>query len=325
MRDLILLFALLLSTAAAATPPGERRVAASGERGVAVSHFALELDSSPAGWLHSAEAGQTAAGAATEKQGADQTKDKQASNAEVAPITLVFGTGMSKAFYQWIQDALEGKLVPKAGVTIAADYDHRPISRTDFTNALISEVDLPALDAASKDAAKIAIKIKPEMARTKSETGPGKPLPFDPKPSKKWSPANFKLVIDDPTLKAACARVSKIEALVIKPKPSEKATGQLRNAQTAMPNLVFTVPEVDTVAFTKWHESAGKENDPASAGKNGSLQYLAPDMQEVLFTLRFTGLRIFSMTAEKSEPVHRVKVELGVDHISFENNGAAPN
>jgi hypothetical protein len=54
---------------------------------------------------------------------------------------------------------------------VVADFDLRVRQRREFTNALITEVGFPALDAASKDAAHLTVRIKPEFSRLKRGAG----------------------------------------------------------------------------------------------------------------------------------------------------------
>src|SRR5262245_5535175 len=109
--------------------------------------FALELDGIDAGWIMSAEGGHASA------------------DVKYEDITLTFGTGMSKAFYGWMKDSFDHKHSRKNGAIIAATFDHKEMSRMTFTNAIIQEIGFPALDAASKDAAKLTLVLEPEHTR----------------------------------------------------------------------------------------------------------------------------------------------------------------
>jgi hypothetical protein len=100
------------------------------------------------------------------------------------------------------------------------------VSRLTFTNALITEIGFPALDAASKDAAKMTIKLSPEYTRyTVTSSGEVIPKP-DSQAQKKWLSSNFRLRIDG--LAADTREVIKLEALVFKQKFVEHPIGESR-------------------------------------------------------------------------------------------------
>ena len=72
--------------------------------------FALDLGrhSSP-GWIQSVEGGHATADVVVEKVGADIIQHKHIAGVKYEDITVNCGTGMSKAFYEWIQASLDHK------------------------------------------------------------------------------------------------------------------------------------------------------------------------------------------------------------------------
>src|SRR5262249_6523263 len=151
----------------------------------------------------------------TEKIGPDQLQRKHAGNGKYEDITLACGTGMSKAFYEWITGFIAGHNIRKNGAIVTCDYNYKEISRLEFNTGLITEFGMPALDAASKDAAKMTIKFSPEFTRVAAKTGGAQAstLPAQ-KVQKKWLPSNFRVQI--PGLD--CTKVNKIEAITVKQK-----------------------------------------------------------------------------------------------------------
>jgi len=61
--------------------------------------------------------------------------------------------------------------------------------------------------------------------------------------------------------------------------------------------------------------------------KGGTLEYLAPDQQTVLFTLTFSNLGIFKITPDKmeagAEGIRRAKVEMYCENITYAYGGAS--
>jgi len=304
------------------------------ERGQTAGKYAIELDGITAGWVQNVEGGHATSDVVTEKLGSDHLARKHIAGVKYEDITVNCGTGMSKAFYQWIKDSFDHKHSRKNGAVIAANYDFKEVTRLTFTNALVTEIGYPALDAASKDAAKMTIKIAPEYTRWTQQAGGGQSISGkyanDAKVQKKWLPANFRLKIDG--LEIPCSKVNKIEAIVVKQKVTENPVGELRDyqkepAHVEIPNLVITFPDSHSKEFYDWHEDfVIKGNNGQDKEKGGTLEYLTPNLQEVLFTLTFSNLGIFKCTPEKveahSENIRRTKAEMYCEDIKFEYKAA---
>ncbi len=315
---------------AAGQVAGQRPILA-GDRVYAAGNYAIELDGINAGWVYNAEGGHAASDVVLERMSADRIIRKHIANVKYEEITVQCGTGMSKAFYQWIQDSFNRKYSRKNGAIIAATYDSKEVSRLTFNNALISEIGFPALDVASKDAARMTVKLSPEVTKMMLSSGGGGSVvgkaPTSAAIQKRWLPANFRLKIDG--LEAPCSRVNKIEALAIKQKNTTNTAGaearfsQKEAAFLEFPNLVITFPVSHAADFYKWHEDfVIKGNNSADRERGGTLEYLTPDLGTSLFTLTFKNLGIFKCAPEKveagSENIRRVKAEMYCEEIGFE-------
>jgi len=301
-------------------------------RGFVAGKYAIELDGISAGWVQSVEGGHATSDVVSEKIGSDHIIHKHIAGVKYEDITVNCGTGMSKGFYGWIKDSFDHKYSRKGGAVISSDYNYKEHSRLTWYNGLISEVGFPALDAASKDAAKMSIKVTPEYTRVTTSTGgpsvAGK-YSVGKMEQKKWLPANFRLKIDG----VDCTKVNKIEALVVKQKVVENAVGELRDAEKEpahleIPNLVVTMSESHAKEYYDWHEDfVIKGNNSDDKEKGGALEYLTPNLQETLFTITFKHLGIFKLSPEKveagSENIRRVKAEMYCEDMSFEYKGSA--
>ena len=292
-------------------PTGERRSYAAGR-------YAIFLDGEMAGWLQSVEGGQAAGDAIAGKLGQYPVEAKHIAGVKYEDIRLSCGTGMSPHFYEWIKAATDSQYERRNGQIVTCDENFKAMSALDFSNAIITEVGFPALDAASKDAAKMTIKIRPEWTRINVRPGGSVSGMINTKAQKKWLPANFRLQIAG----LDCTRVNKIEAITVKQKVVENPVGTSRGYQKGAANvevskLVFTLPEAQAESFYK--EAVGKRG-PGN-GKTGQLDYLSEDMRESLFTLKFTDLVVVSLTSDKTgagnEAIRRVKVEMYSERMQF--------
>lgn len=300
-------------------------------RSYVAGKYGVELDGIMAGWVWSAEGGHATSDVVSEKLGPDHVIRKHIAGVKYEDISIQCGTGMSKGFYEWIKASFDHKYLRKDGAVIAADFNYKEHARLTFHHGLITEVGFPALDAASKDACKMTVKISPEYTRQTVSSGGGPSIigkySTDSVKQKKWLPSNFKLDIDGMT--HACSRVNKIEALTVKQKVVENPVGQFRDyqkepAHLEVPNLVITFPESHAEEFYKWHEDfVIKGNNGDGAEKNGTLMFLQPNLDEgkPLFTINFHHLGIFKLTPEKvesgSENIRRLKAEMYCEEIEF--------
>jgi len=305
----------------------------SDKRGFVAGKYAIELDGISAGWVGSVEGGQATADVVQEKVGADHIIKKHIAGVKYEEISVSCGTGMSKGFYDWIKASFDHAYTRKGGAIIACDYNYKEHSRLTWFNGLISEIGFPALDASSKDAAKMTIKVKPEYTRATTSTGgasvAGGKYPLGKGEQKKWMPSNFRLKIDA----TDCSRVNKIEAISLKQKIIEHAVGELRDyecepASLEVPNLVITLAESHAKEFYDWHEDfVIKGNCGDDKERGGALEYLTPDLGKTLFTLTFSHLGVFKVTPEKveagSEQIRRVKVEMYCEDIGFKYDGGS--
>ena len=292
--------------------------------GFATGRFGLELDGAFAGFLYSVEGGSGVAEVITARSGGELIPRKQLGAVKYENITLTYGPGMSKAFYSWIKDTLDSKQPRKNGAVLMLDFDFKERSRMTFQQALLTEIAFPSLDAASKDAAKMTIKIAPQSTRLIAGTAAA--VSGGVKSEQKTSLAsNFRLRIHG--LEDACTRVNKIEPLLVKQAIQNISTGAERKvtSQTGpleFSNLVITLRETDAGPFYAWYDDfAIKGNNGDDKERQGVLEFLAPDLKEVLFTVTLHHLGVFNFAPEKveagSDNIRRVKVEMYCEAMQF--------
>lgn len=309
------------SPAQAAGAP-EAAAAQGGGRSYTAGKYALELDGFHAGWVSEVDGGHATADVVVEKLGGDHIQRKHISGVKYEDITITCGAGMSQRFYNWIQDSFDHKASRKNGAIIAADFNFKEVARLTFHNALITEIGLPALDAASKDAAKMTVKFAPEYTR-RQPAASSTALPGTGANNKTWLPSNFKLEIAG----LDCSRVNKIESLTVKQKVTENAVGEQRDyelepAHLEIPNLVITLPEANADTFFAWHEDFVIRGMSDSRNeKTGTLSWLGNN-GSLLGSLKFSGLGIFKCAPDKMEAgadnIRRTKAEMYCEDIKFE-------
>ncbi|MGH9022525.1 MAG: phage tail protein, partial [Acidimicrobiia bacterium] len=293
------------------------------QRSYVTGHFALDLDGAFAGPVLAAAGGSAFGDVVVAEPAGSPFRTKHIGGVKYEDISVQVGHGMSKGFYDWIKTTADGKPTRRSGALIAADFNYREISRLTFHEAILTELGMPALDAASKDAAKMTLKFAPESTRRSSGSGAKVPA-SSRKDQKKWLPANFRLKIDG--LEAACTKVNKIEAIIIKQAMVEAPVGDGReHADSAggltLSDLVVSLAESFAEPFYAWHEDfVIKGNSTDDREKGGTLEFLSSDNKTVLFSLAFSNLGIFRLTQEpqdSAQSIRRVKAEMYVERIAF--------
>lgn len=296
------------------------------KRPYVANKFCLELQQQVAGWLLTADGGLASTEPVEEHLAGGHPVRKHAGNVKVNEVTVQCGTSMSQPFYKWLQTSIEYKHERKEGAIVTTNYDYKEVSRLDFFEALLTEIGLPGVDAASKESCKFTLKLSPEYTQTKYSGGSQSilPTPTGALQQKRWQAANFKLMIDG----MDCKAVNKVEPIVIKQMVVDNTIGerllfQKEPAQIQFPNVVFTIPEMFAEPWYKWYdEFVCKGNSTPANEKRGHLEYLASDCKTVLFILQFHNLGIVKFTPDKldasTDKIRQVKIEMYCEDMDFE-------
>ncbi len=287
------------------------------------AEFALDVAGKFMGLLASVEGGTAVGNVVEEKPGVDHVVHKHIAGVDYDDIVATCGAGMTKEFYDGIHATLSRDAHARDGSIQSIDYDRNIVSQLEFFHAVLTEVGFPALDASSKQAAKMTVKFSPEYTRLKKGSGKLQPPPGQAASSKNWLTDNFRLAISG----LDCSHVNKIDALTIKQNINASAIGKerlldLQSSSLEVPNLAVTLAESTAQSFYDWHKDFIIDgNNGQNKEKSGTLELLTPDLKEVLFTLTFHGLGIFRLAPEKveagNENIRRVKAEMYCETIDF--------
>ncbi len=289
---------LALGTGGWLLGPGSARAAVA----PAASIRALMLGEVFAGPLIEVEGGGVVGEVVPEQPGPDRIGHKHIGNVKYEDIKVVCGAGMAKIFWDWNNTyfAPNKAPTPRSGAIVTFDEDRKFVSGRDFTDAVITELGFPALDAAGNDAARLTMTLRPAAVRAGAARKPPKALLAAMRP---WRVCDYRLKIGG--LEAACGRVGRIGALALRRTPGSPL-------QVEAPDLVATLAESDADPFFAWHEDfVVKGRNTQDREKTGTLEYLSPE-GVVLFALKLDGLGIFRVGPAKdaSAGPRPVKVEM---------------
>ena len=293
-----------------------------GNRGYTAGRFAIELDGASVGFAESVEGGQAFADVVEEKAGADPIVRKHIAGLTFEDLALTVGSTMSAKFYDWIASLFDRKPTRKTGAVSFQDYTGSEKKRLSWDDGLVTEVGFPALDAGSKEPARLTVKISAESTRHAKGSGT-KTAYSSQKRQKAWLANSFRLTIKG----VDCSRVSKIEALTVTQKIVHDDIGERREfgaepGHLEIPNLVVTVSEAFSEDFRAWHDDfVIKGNNDQTQEKEGTIEFLSADMKDALFTLTLRGLGIFRIAPSKSvfgsESIAKLEVHMYCEDMSF--------
>lgn len=272
LASVLLASASVLATRAAAPEPEEK----------SVSYLLLDLDGTVVGALVSCKVNVQDLSFTAGKTGLTKTVGKL----QYPEIVLQIDASMGKPMYDWIKASVSGGGgggggARKSGAIIMADYNYKELARINFQNALITEVGMPKLDAASSAPGVISVTIQPEST---SRTFPSKPNQLSKPRQKAWLCSNFRLDLGG-------LRLSD-DALESTQPPMINPTYKSPAAQVA--SVMFNPREYSL--FAEWQQALYCSGlSPESNERTCTFTYLDPD-GATLFTTSFISSGPFKLT-----------------------------
>lgn len=298
-------------------------------RSYVAAHFALELAGVPnVSTVRSIEGGGLKADVMTYQPGATYERWRQLGKPKFEDIKLQVGTAMSEPFFTWIANFFTGKCERKNGAIVAGDFYYKERARREFTEALITELTFPKLDANDKNTVYMNVTLGVESIDYKKGDG-SKTLDMtgNREAQKAWKSCNFTFAIDG--FKDQCARVTKVDSFTVKLPVIEYHSGGSRTTTKTptlieYPNLTFYVPEPDAQAFDDHFKKRGIQGE-VPGRLNGELTTF-DNAWSTKFTLQLFNCDIVNITPDKldatSEEIKLVKIDLYVERMSFTFGGA---
>ena len=284
-------------------------------------NFFLTLNGVKGGFIKSVDGGAVSAEVINEPSGPNYFTKKHIGQPKYEEFVMQVGFSNGKHLYDWISQTWNMARPRVNGSIISTDYNLEAKSERQFTNALLTETTIPAMDGSSKEPAYITLKFAPEFIRAVKTSGK---LTADYKIDQKvFLPSNFILKIDG----LDCSKVNKIESFTVIQGVAGKDIGSARDSQKVpgkleFPNLKITMAEVAAQSFIDWHENfVIKGINDASKEKKGSLTLLSSNRQKELAKIEFNNMGIFRIQPDKiqanADQIKRLTVELYVESMTF--------
>jgi phage tail-like protein len=298
------------------------------KRAYVTGRFELELDGIEVGVLHSVDGGNFKSEVIGEKVGGDAGVARHPGRQKFEEITFQCGLSMAPPFWKWVRESLRHAPSRRSGDIVALDFNSCERIRRRFEDALISEVQFPALDAKSKEPRRMTIKIAPErMKYLELNQGTSqRPVSLDARPQKQATPENFLFTIDG-IERSVCQRIQKVEAFSVKQTIIDDPCGGLlytrkEAGRIEFPTVSLSIAESFAMPFIKWFEGfVGRGENTHDHERNGSIQYYDPAFKRVLGTVTLKGLGITGITFDKhdghGDGLRSAKVDLYVEELDF--------
>jgi hypothetical protein len=269
------------------------------------STVALELDGIFAGFLTSVEGGNAFAEILAEPVGPDLIQRKRPGPVRFEDLIIEVPFDRdAKPLNDWITATLTANPVQHDGAIIFADFNLIEVKRLEFFNATLTEVTVPAADAADgKNPALLTLRLTPQTTRLAG--GTGKKLSDRRLKSKAVLAGNFRLNVQN--LEQACKRITKVSPISAKRALSGAPMGQekFRQAPSAggvldCSKVSITLPEADAGPFYSWFDYTVVKGQP-DAERSGLLEWLDPTSKTVLASVQLGGLGIVRYAPEAAE------------------------
>jgi len=293
-------------------------------RSFSAGHFGLELDGfKVSAYIKSVEGGFAKANVTDEAIGPDVLHVKHLSTREIEPFSVELGMSGCKSVLMWIQESWNQKFNRRNGQVAHADFNKFGQFEHHFTDALIMETAFPALDGSSREPGYLKVKFMPEGIETK-QVQTSRILAEINANQKMWHNNCFRMKIDGIDM----TKVSKIDAFTIKQGVKAMHTGRALFPELEPTKIEFPDLSVQLgLAFSKpvmdWYdETVRKGGKDPDLEKNGSIEFLTPDLRTVIFTVKLFQMGIRNFTINRSEAlqdaIKRAKIDLYVGKMELE-------
>jgi hypothetical protein len=281
-------------------------------------NYLLVLDGAPAAQLKSFEGG-AAAEVIREAPGADLIAKKRLGRFACEPASLQLSVAPDKAAAEWITATWRGKIQQKSGHVSCLDNEGIERQRWEFKDALLAETTFPALDASSKDAGYLTLKLQPVFARFVA--GSGKPVKFKSVvgPAHRLT-SNFRLEIAG----LDCKRVNRIDSFTVRlqMRVAEKGEPRLTPLHLEFPDFKVTLADGAPHTWIAWHDdSMIRANQGRNNEKSGSLVLLSANLSQEVARIDLQNLGIFRLAHPRvqggADSVQRLTAEMYCQRIEF--------
>jgi hypothetical protein len=288
--------------------------------------YVLELEGKPVATLRSFTGGAMTGDVAVHNLGpACCISKKYLASVHAEDLVMEIAGDLGGSLVSWIQQSLDKGDIRRDGSVVILDQNFRAVRRIAFFGALVTEINLPAFDAASTSPFSLALKITPERSQLMKGGGQSYSRLLGSK-QKAWLTRNFRLDIAG----IDTARVSAIDAITIKRKIEKSEVGAFREpgveaGSFEISPLNLTVSERGAEGFEAWYQDfVMNGNNGDDQEREGTLTLLTPDLQTSLLTLSLRHLGIYRFAYDSGASTSGASVRAGIYMEGVSMAGGTP-
>lgn len=256
-----------------------------------VVRYALDLDGAPAGVPSKASGGTLEGVPYSQARPSSEIRDKYLVGVKVTDVVVASGTGLSAAYYAALASFSTGGRKLHDGRITRRDDAGRLFHYTEFYNARVTSLQLPAVEVNTTTAAQMVVGLRPENARAGSAGVAQAPVR---RPA--WTTGRFALSIDGITTRAAKVGSMLLKRNVIEPTfPGDEVVFD----DLEVSDLVVSFASQNAADLNAWYKSYLIDGNRVGTERNGRLTYLGSDGSP-LFALTLSGLGLYRLAPATS-------------------------
>lgn len=307
-------------------------------------HFKVVIDHKPiTAYIKSVEGGLINAQSVEEPIGQYNLRGRHLGTREIEPIQIEFGMSGAK----WALDLVDKFISDRKHHRLSGEIYHADANMVSqymftFSNAVITELTLPKLDAAGKDTPMCRVKLQPQDVTFKlgdhsklSQDGLGR--------QKAWHSSNFRMTLDNIGELPFCTSV---ESMTIKLNHKPMQLGDhfrpdVLPTKVELPKLSISQPLLRSKPLIDWYQDAvanqlspgtadaaeaGTEKGKSGYETSGAIEFLDPTLKDVLYTVELDGVGMEKFSIAKSEAnaagTKMAKFDFYVTAMKVKSNGS---
>jgi hypothetical protein len=291
-------------------------------RSYAAGHFGLEIDHTRvSAYIKSVEGGFGKSNVTDEAIGADVNHIKHLSTREIEPFSVELGLSGCRSVLLWIQDSWNKKFTRRSGQIAHADFNRFGQFEHDFIDALIMEAAFPSLDGSTREPGYLKVKFQAEQVKSK-QVSSARILAEMPAEQKMWHNSAFRVQLAGLDMKS----VAKVDGFTIKQGVRAMHIGnqvfpQLEPTKIEFPDISLHMSLAHCAGVKAWYDQTLPGVRDPSVEKTGAIEYLTPDLKQVIFTVKLfeVGIKGFSINRAEGQQdaIKRAKVDLYVGRMEL--------
>lgn len=284
--------------------------------------FFLELAGKYAGYLRKVDLGGYKGDVVTHNLGGAEVQKKHVVKMSHDPIKFEIGVGMGKEVYDWIKTSFDNKHMTQNGAIMICNEKYEVVRRVDFTEAHITKITLPKVDAKSKESMYFSVEMQPTTMR--HSAGGGKAQVTIGENQKMFGSNMFRLLSPLGDTKSLIS----IDAMTWTQKVHETAYGEfIESTHTAtMVEVGDMKMTLSSHVYEQWEKKAkawfvdGQREEKDEVTQ--TLQLLAHDGKTIVGEVTFEncGMKAFSFSALEAnkDSLNTFDVTCYVEKIRFD-------